>query len=433
MTDTTDASALAGRLRRGERQLWLNPAIASTDEILPGLPLTLHDLLASRDRIAAWAPSLAHLFPDLGATSGVIESPLDAMPTEAGLWGCEVPGRVFIKADHALPVVGSIKARGGMFEVLSHAEDLARDAGLPTGSGTPDLAGDAMKRLTASRTVAVGSTGNLGMSIGIISAALGFNAVVHMSHDAKAWKKQRLRTHGVTVVEHAGDYAAAVVAGRGLAAQDPLAYFVDDENSTRLFLGYATAALRLREQLDAHSVRVGRDAPLFVYLPCGVGGAPGGITFGLKHVFGDHVHCFFAEPVASPACLIGLAFPGENRSAYNFGLDNRTLADGLAVAQASDLVLSLVGRLVSGVYTVADAELLSALARLFRAKGIKLEPSAAAGMMGPGFLLGTPSGRTYLAAHGITERMNHATHVVWTTGGALVPDEEFSRYLAAAG
>ena len=63
---------------------------------------------------------------ELEAAAGVIESPLrEAAAMQQALGLPATSGRLWIKADHALPVAGSIKARGGIHEVLGFTEKLA--------------------------------------------------------------------------------------------------------------------------------------------------------------------------------------------------------------------------------------------------------------------------------------------------------------------
>jgi len=407
--------------------LWLNPRSGSA---MPGDAPAVADVLAAEARLARCAGLMSMLFGELEASAGVIESDLleaarlqramGSVPERDGTW--------FIKADHALPIAGSIKARGGFHEVLALAESIAVAHGVLSLDGDRrQLASEPARALFERHTVTVGSTGNLGLSIGVMAAALGFKAVVHMSTDAKIWKKDRLRMRGVQVVEHDGDYAAAVAAGRAQAQVAPHSHFVDDERSLMLFLGYAAAARHLAMQLAEAGRTVDASHPLFVYLPCGVGGAPGGITFGLKALFGQHVHCFFAEPVASPCMLVQLASQQNvPLSVYDIGLDNRTEADGLAVGQASHLVSPLMAAQLSGVFTVSDQQLYAQLLQVLQAEGIELEPSAAAGVGGPAWLTSSSAGHDYLNRHGLG--LAGATHIIWTTGGALVPQEEHRRF-----
>jgi len=411
---------------------WFNPKKVRFAEVQSTLSLHRSDMLDASDRLMRFAPYLAQVFPETAATNGIIESELRAVPALqlalSDVMNLDIPGRLWMKCDNQLPIAGSIKARGGIYEVLLHAERLALANGLlHTGNDYRLFASEGFRALFSKHQIIVGSTGNLGLSIGIMSAKLGFDVTVHMSSDAREWKKVLLRSKGVNVVEHTADYGVAVAQGRQEAMQQDTAYFIDDEDSKSLFLGYSVAALRLQKQLVEQGIMVDENHPLFVYLPCGVGGAPGGITFGLKQVFGDHVHCFFAEPTHSPCMALGMETGLHHAiSVQELGIDNQTCADGLAVGRPSAFVGPMMDTLLSGVYTVADDNLYRHLAMLVDSENIPVEPSGAAGVSGVLRML--TAGRGYLTDHQLDDKLPQATHIMWATGGDMVPSEERKAY-----
>lgn len=424
---------LVARLQALEPLTWFNPRATTLEQGLPFVGLGREEVAQAEQRLTRFAPYLSAAFPETRAAGGIIESELvaiDAMRQALnGRYERALTGRLWLKKDSHLPISGSIKARGGIYEVLTHAEKLATDAGLlqPEDDYTR-LFSDDFRAFFSRYRIAVGSTGNLGLSIGIISAKLGFNVSVHMSADARDWKKQKLRENGVNVIEYAEDYGVAVAQGRQQAAADPHCFFIDDENSKTLFLGYAVAGGRLKQQCERQGIVVDEQHPLFVYLPCGVGGGPGGVAFGLKLAFGDHVHCLFAEPTHSPCMLLGVHTGLHDAIAVqDIGIDNLTAADGLAVGRPSGFVGRAMERLLDGFYTLSDEEMYQLLALLDRHEQIRLEPSALAGMPGPWRVVANPQ---WLMQQGLSERqMANASHVVWATGGGMVPEDEMAAYL----
>ena len=377
-------------------------------------------------RLLRFAPYLEEVFPELKATKGIIESELREIPRMQSwlnrTYGSKIEGKLMLKMDSDLPVSGSVKARGGIYEVLKHAEDLALESGmLQVSDNYRVLAEPKFREFFGRHTVQVGSTGNLGMSIGIMSAKLGFRVIVHMSADAKQWKKDLLRSRGVEVIEYADDYCAAVEQGRKNSDADPMSYFVDDENSQALFMGYSVAGERLNAQLEEQKIPVDKDHPLFLYLPCGIGGAPGGITYGVKQIFGDNVHCFFTEPTHACCMLLGMATGlHDGVSVRDFGIDGRTDADGLAVGRPSAFVGRVVSPVLSGIATIQDNKLYDLMRGLLQEEEIFIEPSSCAAFAA---LIKGEAMKRYIDSKGLGGKMHQATHIAWATGGSMVPEE----------
>ena len=385
----------------------MRPAIAGvkavSDFVLPS------EVEAAGRRFIRFAPVLASLFGENG-WDGRIRSPLLDFPAPHG------GGSWLVKGDHALPMTGSVKARGGVHELLCIIERLAESAGLAIHRLTTPEA----RALFARHKVVVASTGNLGYSIGVVARAFGLQAEIHMSADAKQWKKDRLRLLGASITEHECDYSETIARARAATHGRPGLIFIDDEGSRDLLTGYAVAAYEVAEQLAERGIVISQDRLLVAYLPCGVGGAPGGIAYGLKRQFGADVVVVFVEPTASACMMVALASGARHApSVYDYGCDNETIADGLAVPRASELVLSAVGDAIDAAVAVPDSAMIEWVRTCWRTSGLRLEPSAAAAFAAYSPLM------SFTRVQPGWPDFENAAHLFWATGGSQIPEADF--------
>ena len=380
--------------------------------------LTQKDIDDAWERVQRFASYVKVAFPETEKTGGIIDSPIQLInETKKALENTEntkIKGDLYVKRDDSLAVCGSLKARGGIYTVFKYAEDIAIKHGvLKTTDDYAVLNTPEFRKLFSQYKISVGSTGNLGMSIGLSGSKLGFNVTVYMSEEAKAWKKNMLKKAGVNVIEFEGDYTSALKLAREDASKDSNTYFIDDEDSKELFLGYSVAYKTLVQQLKNEGVIVDDKNPLIVYLPCGVGGGPGGITFGLKKTLGDNVYCYFGEPTQMPCMALAMAKSESNVSVYDIGLGKGTVADGLACSSPSVLAYDIMKGMLDGCFTIADEHSLNLSRILYKTSGIKAEPSSCVALGGVGKVSCE------------IENIRSATHLVWLTGGSLVPEEEW--------
>lgn len=436
--DLIPESVLRG-LQRSNTVCIVNPNHSNDLRDIERQSITRADIQEARELLDRAKPLFKKLWPDdktLNDWEGLIESPLT--PAQALRKEMGGTGTWLLKRDDALPVAGSIKGRGAFFAVLEHAEKLAIDKGLITkGENLSSLCSAEARAIFSEYKVAVGSTGNLGMGIALLAAALGFDAKVYLSEEAADWKKKRLIDNDCTIFEHDGNFKEALQKGRddcaaANKAKPASAYFVDDEDSKALSVGPTVAGLRMKEQLEQQGIKIDANHPLFVYIPTGVGGGPSGVLRGLVDAFQDeglhqHIHGILVQPKQCASVLARMSIPEKYNNqpvdVYHLGLNNKSpRGDGMAVPQASELAFENLQVNAAGAMTVSDEDMLKNTARLHKTEGITIETTAAASINGPKWCA-SAAGREYIKKNRMEEAMPNAVHVMWFTGGGKVPSD----------
>jgi threonine dehydratase len=247
--------------------------------------------------------------------------------------------RVFLKAE-CLQRTGSFKFRGAYNKISSLSED------------------------ERARGVAAFSSGNHAQAVALAARLLGTSATIVMPEDAPTLKLDATRGYGAEVVtydrynEDREAIGTRLAEGRGFALVRPF----DDP---LVIAGQGTAALELMDEAG--------ELDLFV-APMGGGGLMAGCATVVRER-------------ASRARVVGVEpdDADDTRQSLERGElveipVSRSIADALRVPKPGEITFAINRRLLEGVATVGDGELIDAMRFLFERMKLVAEPGGVAGV-----------------------------------------------------
>ena len=251
-----------------------------------------------------------------------------------------VSARVFVKAEN-IQRVGAFKFRGAYNKIAALSED------------------------ERARGVVAFSSGNHAQAVALASRLLGVSAVIVMPEDAPSLKLDATRGYGADVVTYDRYSEDRVAIGNAIAEERGLT-LVHPFEDPLVMAGQGTAALELIE--DA--------GELDVFLaPMSGGGLMAGCATIVK------ARCPAArvvgvEPEASDDTRRSLE-AGERVTLPDVP---RTIADALQLRAPGQLTFEINRRLLEGVATVTDPELVQAMRFLFERTKLVGEPGGVAAL-----------------------------------------------------
>jgi len=246
--------------------------------------------------------------------------------------------RLFLKAEN-FQRTGSFKFRGAFNAIASLAPEQRKH-------------------------IVTGSSGNHGQAIALSASLFDAPCTVVMPTDAPEVKKTAVRGYGGFIVEYdrmTGDRVAV----SAQVAEDTGGIVVPPYDHHPVMAGQGTAAVELIDEVGQ----------LDVLLVCtGGGGLLAGCSTAAKHLSPD-AEVWGVEPEASDDTQQSLA------AGRVITIDQPvTIADGQALRAPGDLTFAVNSRLVAGVTTVTDAQIVDAMRFAFDRLRIVLEPSGASAL-----------------------------------------------------
>jgi len=214
------------------------------------------------------------------------------------------------------------------------------------------------------RGVLAYSSGNHAQAVALSARLLGTTATIVMPEDAPAAKVEATRGYGAEIVTYDRFAESREEIGASLAA-DRGAVLVRPYDDPLVMAGQGTVALELLEDAEELDVLV---------VPVSGGGLIAGCATAAKALL-PSVRVVGVEPEAGDDTRRSLAAGKRVRIDVP-----RTIADGLQSPEPGELTFEVNRRLVDEVVTVADAEIVDAMAFLFDRMKLVAEPSGAVGV-----------------------------------------------------
>ena len=214
------------------------------------------------------------------------------------------------------------------------------------------------------QSVVAASTGNHGLAVASVAAAMGLPCRVFVPAAAAPAKLALLRSSGVELVSVEGDPLLAELAAREASEQAPGTLLVPPYNDPRVILGQATLGLELLEQLA--------DPPDALFVAVGGGGLISGVALAVRSRW-PRCRIVGCLPAASPA--MGAAVAAGRIVAAPL---RPTLSDATAGGiEPGAITVAICAALIDEFVEIEEAEIAAAMRAALLEHSLAIEGAAA--------------------------------------------------------